>query len=174
MPIKVSFDEINTASTKIGEVHGVCDLIYAEDYKSERTKKHSVRFTFRSNGSDFYAFSGVSENALRITEKQILRILVKAVGEEKAKDIFNDCCNDEDVNDEVELALALAVKLGKKLKNSPIQVNVDRTKDGDFWNVKWRLADEKPAESAAHVDASEPKKSEPLTQEDFWKKAAAD
>lgn len=79
-------------------------------------------------------------------------MLTKSVSEEKAKAIFEAAANDEDVNDEPTLAEVLAEKLNKKLKNTPIEVYVDRVKDGDFWNVKWRL--DRPADAEKKDDKS--------------------
>lgn len=161
MPIKKTFEEIISKSNfkTLGEIHDMCDLTAVHPYSSPRSGKNSIKLTFKKDGIEFNSFMGLSEKAVGITNKTLVRLLTKSVSEEKAKAIFEAAANDEDVNDESTLAEVLAEKLNKKLKNTPIEVYVDRVKDGDFWNVKWRL--DRPADA-------EKKDDKPLSTDEFF------
>ena len=90
---------------------------------------------------------GIADKAGEITVQRLVKLLVKAVGEEAAKRIFDKVADDEDVNTDKEFVLELANKVDKKLSANPVKVYADRTKNGENWQVKWYF--EKPQTSNA-------------------------
>lgn len=151
MPIKKTFTEIMNQSNfkTLGEVHDMVNMTAVQPYASPRSGKNSIKITFKKDGIEFNSFMGLSEKAVKITTKLLISLLIKSVGTQKAEEIVNAAADDEDVNDDTALAEVLAEKLNKKLKATPIEVYVDRIKDGDFWSVKWRL--DKPVAAPADI-----------------------
>lgn len=150
MPIMKSFDELLTAGVKtIGEVHDNCKIKSIAEYHSQQSGKVSIKITFEYQGIEFPGYMGLSGKSLAITEQKIVRVLIAAVGEEKAKEIYGKCCADEDVNTDEELCIMLTQKTNAKLKNNVAVAFVDRVKDGDFWSVKWKIANTADAADAA-------------------------
>lgn len=140
MPIHKTFDEVLISTGKsIGEYHGKAKINALAEYRSQQSGKISIRVTFDVKGCEFSSYMGLSDKALSITLNRLCRILVAAVGEDKAKEIFNRAAEDEDVNSERELAVSIAQRLNNKLKNIDVFANVDRVKDGDFWTVAWKV-----------------------------------
>lgn len=152
MPIKQTFEEViaNVSSkSSLAEVHGDASIIGIAEYKSQQSGKVSIKIEFKYEGSTFNAYMGLTGKSVDITNGRILKILTKAVGEAKAKEIYTKVASDEDVNDEVELAIGLAQKTNAKLKNNPVTAHVDRVKNGEFWDVKWKIDDNKVEDSGA-------------------------
>lgn len=147
MPVKALFDEIlanvNTGKA-LAEIHDNCNIVGVSEYRSQQSGKTSIKVTFSYNGSEFGSFMGLKDKSLKITLGRLVKILSAAVGEEKAKTLFNKIADDEDVNSEEELAIALAQKTNAKVKQTPVVAYVDRVKNGEFWDVKWKIgADDK-------------------------------
>lgn len=144
MSIEKSFEEtLNSLSKpRLGEFEDFAQIVGIEEYKSAKTGKTSIKLNFKYNDSDFGSFMGLTAKSLDITTKQIVRILVLAVGVEKAKEIFDKVAADEDTEDDLTFALELKNKLNNKLRSNPVKVWVIRKKEGDFWSVKWY--DKKP------------------------------
>lgn len=141
-----------TPSNTVKEFHGYCNIIGAEKHIGQ-TNKTSIQLNFVTDeGGTFKSFMGVVDRAGEITVQRLTKLLVKAVGEEAAKRIFDKVANDEDVNTDKEFVLELASKVDKKLSVSPVKVYADRTKNGDNWNVKWYF--EKPQTTNAAEDVA--------------------
>lgn len=131
---------ITTNSVK--EVHDYCNIVEAKEYKGQ-SGKTSIKLTFATvEGGKFASYMGISDKAGEITVQRLTRILVKSIGEEDAKRIFDKVANDEDVNTDKDFVLEFATKVNRKLETSPVKVYVDRVKNGENWQVKWYF--EKP------------------------------
>lgn len=148
--MQITFDSItsnNTQNTKATEVHDYCNIVSAILHKG-RTGKFSIAYGFvTNNDTSFVAYGSLSsDKSAEFTVKRMIQLLVKSVGAEKAKAIF-DKCNDDTVDTYEDLAKELLTKLDKALQNAPVQVYVDRVKEGDYWNVKWYF--DKPVPTAA-------------------------
>ena len=147
MAITFTFEKSNqeiTTSNSVKEVHDYCNVVEAKEYKGQ-SGKTSVRLTFATaDGGKFASYMGISDKAGEITVQRLTRILVKSVGEEDAKRIFDKVANDEDVNNDKEFILEFASKVNRKLEASPVKVYVDRVKNGENWQVRWYF--EKPGD----------------------------
>ena len=148
--MQITFDSItsnNTQNTKATEVHDYCNIVSAILHKG-RTGKFSIAYGFvTNNDTSFVAYGSLSsDKTAEFTVKRMIQLLVKSVGAEKAKAIF-DKCNDDTVDTYEDLAKELLTKLDKALQNAPVRVYVDRVKEGDYWNVKWYF--DKPVPTAA-------------------------
>ena len=136
-----------TPSNSVKEFHDYCNVVGAEKHIGQ-TGKTSIKLNFATaDGGTFRSFMGIVDKAGEITVQRLVKLLVKAVGEESAKRIFDKVANDEDVNTDKEFVLELANKVDKKLNSNPVKVYVDRTKNGENWQVKWYF--EKPQTSNA-------------------------
>lgn len=148
--MQITFDSItsnNTQNTKATEVHDYCNIVSAILHKG-RTGKFSIAYGFITNDdTSFVAYGSLSsDKSAEFTVKRMIQLLVKSVGVEKAKAIF-DKCNDDTVDTYEDLAKELLTKLDKALQNAPVRVYVDRVKEGDYWHVKWYF--DKPVPTAA-------------------------
>ena len=147
---KANSEIVNTNSVK--EVHDYCDVVEVARHVGQ-TNKTSVKLTFSTKeGGKFASYMGIVDRAGEITVQRLVKLLVKAVGEEAAKRIFDKVANDEDVNTDKEFILELAGKVHHKVSANPVKVYVDRVKNGDNWQVKWYF--EKPQTSNAAVDVA--------------------
>ena len=134
-------------SNSVKEFHDYCNVVGAEKHVGQ-TGKTSIKLNFvTADGGTFRSFMGIADKAGEITVQRLVKLLVKAVGEESAKRIFDKVANDEDVNTDKEFVLELANKVDKKLSANPVKVYADRTKNGENWQVKWYF--EKPQTSTA-------------------------
>ena len=134
-------------SNTVKEFHDYCNVVGAEKHVGQ-TGKTSIKLNFvTADGGTFRSFMGIADKAGEITVQRLVKLLVKAVGEESAKRIFDKVANDEDVNTDKEFVLELANKVDKKLSANPVKVYADRTKNGENWQVKWYF--EKPQTSNA-------------------------
>lgn len=140
MAISYNWENSNkelTPSNSVKEVHDYCNIVEAKEYKGQ-SGKTSIRLMFvTEEGGKFASYMGISDRAGEITVQRLTRILVKSVGEEDAKRIFDKVANDEDVNSDKEFVLEFASKVNRKLEASPVKVYVDRVKNGENWQVKW-------------------------------------
>lgn len=160
MTISYNWENSNkeiTTSNSVKEVHDYCTVVEAKEYKGQ-SGKTSIRLMFvTEEGGKFASYMGISDKAGEITVQRLTRILVKSVGEEDAKRIFDKVANDEDVNSDKEFVLEFASKVNRKLEASPVKVYVDRVKNGENWQVKWyfnkpgndNIADDNKALNAA-------------------------
>ena len=158
--INYTWDNANKelpTSNSVKEVHDYCTVVEAKEYKGQ-SGKTSIRLMFvTEEGGKFASYMGISDKAGEITVQRLTRILVKSVGEEDAKRIFDKVANDEDVNSDKEFVLEFASKVNRKLEASPVKVYVDRVKNGENWQVKWyfnkpsdgNIADDNKALNAA-------------------------
>jgi len=148
MAISYNWDNANkeiTTSNSVKEVHDYCNVVEAKEYKGQ-SGKTSIKLTFTTaEGGKFASYMGISDKAGEITVQRLTLILVKSVGEEEAKRIFDKVANDEDVNSDKEFVLEFASKVNRKLESSPVKVYVDRVKNGENWQVKWYF--EKPGDN---------------------------
>lgn len=136
-----------TPSNSVKEFHDYCNVVGAEKHVGQ-TGKTSIKLNFvTADGGTFRSFMGIADKAGEITVQRLVKLLVKAVGEEAAKRIFDRVADDEDVNTDKEFVLELANKVDKKLSANPVKVYADRTKNGENWQVKWYF--EKPQTSNA-------------------------
>ena len=136
-----------TPSNSVKEFHDYCNVVGAEKHIGQ-TGKTSIKLNFATaDGGTFRSFMGIVDKAGEITVQRLVKLLVKSVGEEAAKRIFDKVADDEDVNTDKEFVLELAGKVDKKLTANPVKVYVDRTKNGENWQVKWYF--EKPQTSNA-------------------------
>ena len=136
-----------TPSNSVKEFHDYCNVVGAEKHVGQ-TGKTSIKLNFvTADGGTFRSFMGIVDKAGEITVQRLVKLLVKSVGEEAAKRIFDKVADDEDVNTDKEFVLELAGKVDKKLTANPVKVYVDRTKNGENWQVKWYF--EKPQTSNA-------------------------
>ena len=136
-----------TPSNTVKEFHDYCNVVGAEKHVGQ-TGKTSIKLNFvTADGGTFRSFMGIADKAGEITVQRLVKLLVKAVGEEAAKRIFDKVADDEDVNTDKEFVLELANKVDKKLSANPVKVYADRTKNGENWQVKWYF--EKPQTSNA-------------------------
>lgn len=153
MAITFTFEKSNqeiTLSNSVKEVHDYCNVVEAKEYKGQ-SGKTSIRLMFvTADGGKFASYMGISDKAGEITVQRLTRILVKSVGEEDAKRIFEKVANDEDVNSDRDFVLEFATKVNRKLETSPVKVYVDRVKNGENWQVKWYF--EKPADNSIATD----------------------
>ena len=134
-------------SNSVKEFHDYCNVVGAEKHVGQ-TGKTSIKLNFvTADGGTFRSFMGIADKAGEITVQRLVKLLVKAVGEEAAKRIFDKLADDEDVNTDKEFVLELANKVDKKLSANPVKVYADRTKNGENWQVKWYF--EKPQTSNA-------------------------
>ena len=155
MPIKLSLSEaIATVERKsIKEYTGDAQIVSVSEYRGQ-SGKLSIRVEFDVDGARFSTYCGLTENSIKFSLSRITHILIAAVGEEKAKEIFAKCAEDEDVNSERELAIALAQKTNAKLRNATVMAHVERIiaeKDDDGhvkkYNVKWFIPTEQKTEA---------------------------
>lgn len=169
MAFKVSIDEIlaNAERKSIKEYSGDAKIVSVSEYRGQ-TGKLSIKVEFDVDGAKFGAYSGLTDTSVKITLSRITHLLLAAVGEAKAKEIFDKCASDEDVNNERDLAIMLAQKTNAKLRNATVIATVERTiaevdEQGKAkkYNVKWYiknsgtpLADTKPAETGAALPES--------------------
>lgn len=131
--------------TKIGELKDKeCKITGVCEYKSQKSGKTSIKVTIDCDGTEIRTFLGFStEAAVKISLSRLTHIAAAAVGRETAEKMFNESCQDEDVNNDEELILDYAVRVNKKLKKNPVTVFVDRVKDEQgFWNTKYRIKGE--------------------------------
>lgn len=153
MAITFTFEKSNqeiTLSNSVKEVHDYCNIVEAKEYKGQ-SGKTSIKLTFATaDGGKFASYMGISDKVGEITVQRLTRILVKSIGEEDAKRIFEKVANDEDVNNDKEFILEFASKVNRKLESSPVKVYVDRVKNGENWQVKWYF--EKPADDSIAND----------------------
>lgn len=153
MAITFTFENSNkelTLSNSVKEVHDYCNIVEAKEYKGQ-SGKTSIKLTFATtDGGKFASYMGISDKSCEITVQRLTRILVKSIGEEDAKRIFEKVANDEDVNNNKEFVLEFASKVNRKLESSPVKVYVDRVKNGENWQVKWYF--EKPADNSIAND----------------------
>ena len=151
--INYTWDNANkeiTSSNSVKEVHDYCNIVEAKEYKGQ-SGKTSIKLTFATDeGGKFASYMGISDKAGEITVQRLTRILVKSVGEEDAKRIFEKVANDEDVNTDTEFVLEFASKVNRTLEASPVKVYVDRIKNGENWQVKWYF--EKPVKDNIAAD----------------------
>ena len=139
-----------TVSNSVKEVHDYCNIVEAKEYKGQ-SGKTSIRLTFATaDGGKFASYMGISDKACEFSVQRLTRILVKSVGEEDAKRIFEKVASDEDVNNDKEFILEFATKVNRKLESSPVKVYVDRVKNGENWQVKWYFS--KPADDSIAND----------------------
>lgn len=139
-------------SNSVKEFHDYCNVVGAEKHVGQ-TGKTSIKLNFvTADGGTFRSFMGIADKAGEITVQRLVKLLVKAVGEEAAKRIFDKVADDEDVNTDKEFVLELANKVDKKLSANPVKVYADRTKNGENWQVKWYF--EKPQTSNAAEDVA--------------------
>lgn len=160
MSITNSFDEYFNSTgtgTKIGELKDKeCKITGVSEYKSQKSGKTSIKVTIDCDGTEIRTFLGFStEAAVKISLSRLTRIAAAAVGREMAEKMFNESCQDEDVNTDEELILDYAVRVNKKLKKNPVTVLVDRVKDEQgFWNTKYRI----PGDESAKEDSKDEEK----------------
>lgn len=147
---KANSDIVNTTSVK--EFHDYCYVVEVAKHTGQ-TGKISIRLKFSTaEGGTFASYMGIVDRAGEITVQRLVKLLVKAVGEESAKRIFNKVANDEDINTDKEFILELANKVNNKLAVNPVKVYADRVKNGENWQVKWYF--EKPQTSNAAEDVA--------------------
>lgn len=141
-------------SNSVKEFHDYCNVVGAEKHVGQ-TGKTSIKLNFvTADGGTFRSFMGIADKAGEITVQRLVKLLVKAVGEESAKRIFDKVANDEDINTDKEFILELANKVNNKLAVNPVKVYADRVKNGENWQVKWYF--EKPqTDNAAAAIAAE-------------------
>ena len=160
MPIKISLAETlaNAAPKSIKEYTGDAKIVSLAEYRGQ-SGKLSIKVEFDVDGARFSTYCGLTENSVKFSLSRITHILIAAVGEEKAKDIFAKCAEDEDVNSEKELAIALAQKTNAKLRNATVIANVERTiaeKDDEGkvkkYSVKWFIPTEPSKNEAKKND----------------------
>ena len=145
---KANSDIINSTSVK--EFHDYCNVIEVERHTGQ-TGKTSIKLTFSTTeGGKFASYMGIVDRAGEITVQRLVKLLVKAVGEEVAKRIFDKVANDEDINTDKEFILELANKVNSKVSANPVRVYADRVKNGDNWQVKWYF--DKPQTTNAAED----------------------
>lgn len=153
MAITFTFEKANqeiTLSNSVKEVHDYCNIVEAKEYKGQ-SGKTSIRLMFvTAEGGKFASYMGISDKSAEITVQRLTHILVKSIGEEDAKRIFEKVAKDEDVNNDKEFILEFASKVNRKLESSPVKVYVDRVKNGENWQVKWYF--EKPADDSIAND----------------------
>ena len=158
MPIKTSIDEILSATEKksIQEYKGKAKITDVSEYKSQQSGKTSIKVEFDVDGAKFSAYSGLTENSVKITISKLVSILYAMIGKAKTKDIFTNIANDEETETETDLAIGLATEVRKKLKKNEVFAEVDRTiaekgEDGKVkrYNIKWFIPD---AEKEAKKD----------------------
>ena len=153
MAITFTFDNSNkdiTVSNSVKEVHDYCNIVEAKEYKGQ-SGKTSIKLTFvTADDGKFASYMGVSDKACEFTVQRLTRILVKSIGEEDAKRIFEKVAKDDDVNNDKDFVLEFASKVNRKLESSPVKVYVDRVKNGENWQVKWYF--EKPADNSIATD----------------------
>jgi hypothetical protein len=153
MAITFTFEKSNqeiTLSNSVKEVHDYCNIVEAKEYKGQ-SGKTSIKLTFTTDeGGKFASYMGISDKAGEITVQRLTHILVKSIGEEDAKRIFEKVAKDDDVNSDKDFILEFAAKVNRKLESSPVKVYVDRVKNGENWQVKWYF--EKPADDNIATD----------------------
>lgn len=153
MAITFSWEKSNkelTVSNSVKEVHDYCNIVEAKEYKGQ-SGKTSIKLTFvTADDGKFASYMGVSDKACEFSVQRLTRILVKSIGEEDAKRIFEKVASDEDVNNDKDFILEFATKVNRKLESSPVKVYVDRVKNGENWQVKWYFS--KPADDSIAND----------------------
>ena len=151
MPIKLSLAETLAVAERksIKEYNGDAKIVSVSEYRGQ-SGKLSIKVEFDVDGARFATYCGLTENSVKFSLSRITHILIAAVGEEKARDIFAKCADDEDVNSENELAIALAQKTNAKLRNATVIAHVERTiaeKDDEGkvkkYGVKWFIPEPK-------------------------------
>lgn len=137
--MNIDFDTIitnTTQNTKAAEVHDYCNIVSAVLHKG-RTGNYSVMYgALTEDNKSFVIYGALTDKAAEYTVKRMVQLLIKSIGADKAKAIF-DKCNDDTVESFTDLAKELVNKLDRALQNASVRVYVDRVKDGEFWNVKW-------------------------------------
>ena len=147
---KANSDIVNTTSVK--EFHDYCNVVEVARHTGQ-TGKTSIKLTFSTNeGGKFASYMCIADKAGEITVQRLVKLLVKSVGEEAAKRIFDKVANDDDVNTDKEFILELANKVNNKVTANPVNVYADRVKNGDNWQVKWYF--DKPQTSNAAKDVA--------------------
>lgn len=154
------FESIQT-KPKVGELKDApAKVTSLAEYKSQKSGKTSIKLTINVNGSEIYTYLGYSnEKSAEISKARLVKLAIAALGYDGTKKLYEDAANDEDVTSDAELIVEIANKLNKKLKKNPVDVIVTRKKEGEFWDVRWRLPDD--GSNTESSNANEP----PLPEE---------
>lgn len=175
MPIKTTnFDQYFSTiqnQKKVGELENAPGKVtQISEYKSPKSGKTSLKLTIDVDGSDVYTYLGYSnEKSIEISKARLVKLCIAAIGMDGTKKIYEEAANDEDVSDDKDLILEIATRLNKKLKKTPVDVIVTRTKSEDgFWDTKWFIPDDN------QQDGSKEEVEKPSTEntEDFLKDLA--
>ena len=156
------FDSIQT-KPKVGELQDAqAKVTSIAEYKSQKSGKTSIKLTINVNGSEIYTYLGYSnEKSAEISKARLVKLAIAALGYDGTKKLYEDAANDEDVTTDAELIVEIANKLNKKLKKNPVDVIVTRKKEGEFWDVRWRLPDDSSKTEGSTANVNEP----PLPEE---------
>ena len=156
------FNSIQT-KPKVGELDNVTAKVTGlAEYRSQKSGKTSIKLTINVNGSEIYTYLGYSnEKSAEISKARLVKLAIAALGYDGTKKLYEDAASDEDVTNDEELIIEIANKLNKKLKKNPVDVIVTRKKEGDFWDVRWRLPDDSTKTEESTANANEP----PLPEE---------
>ena len=146
----------NSNGPKVGELKDKeAKITNISEHKSQKSGKTSIQLTINVDGSDISTYMGISSDKSReISLARLTKLSVAAIGIEATKKLYEDAMKSEDNDSDEERLMDFALKVGKKLRKSPANVVVNRTKNPDtnIWDCTWRLADDNAFISALKSD----------------------
>lgn len=145
----------NSNGPKVGELKDKeAKITNISEHKSQKSGKTSIQLTINVDGSDIYTYMGISsEKSREISLARLTKLSVAAIGIEATKKLYEDAMKSEDNDSDEERLMDFALKVGKKLRKSPANVIVTRTKNEEgIWDTNWRLADDNAFTSALKSD----------------------
>jgi len=145
----------NSTGSKVGELKDKeAKITNISEHKSQKSGKTSIQLTINVDGSDISTYMGLtSDKSREISLARLTKLSVAAIGIEATKKLYEDAMTSEDNDSDEERLMDFALKVGKKLRKSPANVIVTRTKTEDgIWDTNWRLSDDNQFISALKSD----------------------
>lgn len=145
----------NSNGPKVGELKDKeAKITNISEHKSQKSGKTSIQLTINVDGSDISTYMGLtSDKSREISLARLTKLSVAAIGIEATKKLYEDAMKSEDNDSDEERLMDFALKVGKKLRKSPANVIVTRTKTEDgIWDTAWRLSDDNAFTSALKSD----------------------
>lgn len=146
----------NSTGPKVGELKDKeCKITNISEHKSQKSGKTSIQLTINVDGSEISSYMGIiSDKSKEISLARLTKLSVAAIGIEATKKLYEDAMTSEDNDNDEEKLMDFALKVGKKLRKTPANVIVTRTKDQEsgIWDVSWRLSDNNAFTSALKSD----------------------
>lgn len=141
----------NSNGPKVGELKDKeAKITNISEHKSQKSGKTSIQLTINVDGSEISTYMGLtSDKSREISLARLTKLSVAAIGIEATKKLYEDAMKSEDNDSDEERLMDFALKVGKKLRKSPANVIVTRTKTEDgIWDTSFRLSNDNAFMSA--------------------------